>query len=246
MRQFDNRGSAVVEASLLMPVFIFAMVTLYHIMQSFFAENIVYEACVETVEYMAEYAYLSTDNALLPNMKFEDYVDDKNLVEKYVVGGVDGVSFDGTITLDEDGYVILSVNYEIAIPSILLPGLTKQKSFVLRQKAYLGDINGAGDEPDDGDRYVYITDYQSVYHNKRGCSHLLLSKHEVTGNTADIMKYKPCEFCGAYGNKYDRVIVTDYGDCYHTDDNCSGLKRTIRRVKLSEVYGLGECKRCGY
>lgn len=241
----NNRGYVTLEVTLIMPIFIFAMVTIYHIMQCKIAENIIYEASVETAEYMAEFSYMSTDNALLANIKFEDYVDDKKILEKYVDGGVDGVNFIGT-KYDEDGYVVLKVNYTLKVNSPLVSGLKKTKTFTLRQKEYIGDQNDAKEREDENDRYVYITDNQSVYHNERGCTHLTLSKHTVNVKSACTMKYQPCEFCVKNADVSGRVIVTEQGDRYHMDENCSGLKRSVKRVKLSEVSGLGECSRCGY
>jgi uncharacterized cysteine cluster protein YcgN (CxxCxxCC family) len=54
--------------------------------------------------------------------------------------------------------------------------------------------------------------------------------------------YKACDFCG--DDCGDKVYVTDYGESYHSSRSCSGLKRTVSRVKLSEVQDVGGCSRC--
>ena len=50
-----------------------------------------------------------------------------------------------------------------------------------------------------------------------------------------------CERCGG-----DSALVyyTEKGDCYHSQASCSGLKRTVRLVKKSEIQAYIQCERC--
>ena len=57
-------------------------------------------------------------------------------------------------------------------------------------------------------------------------------------------KYHKCELCADKINKFERVYITNYGNKYHTDLNCSGIKRTIEMVRLSDVEGKGACSKC--
>ena len=54
MGKIRNQGSASLEATLVMSVFLLAMVSLFWMAQSVLAEAQVYEAAAETAEYMAE------------------------------------------------------------------------------------------------------------------------------------------------------------------------------------------------
>ena len=88
-----------------------------------------------------------------------------------------------------------------------------------------------------------------VYHRDYHCTHLELSIHMVLQSEIESLrnegggKYHPCQHCikGAGGGVY----ITDTGDRYHSSLSCSGLKRTIYAVPLSEVAGKGACSRCG-
>ncbi len=100
------------------------------------------------------------------------------------------------------------------------------------------------------EEYVYITESGTAYHRSRTCSHL-----KVTINVIDIselalrrndygQRYTPCEKCGR-GSSTGLIFITNKGDKYHNSASCSGLKRTIKTVKLSEVGGRGPCSLCG-
>lgn len=241
--KFNNFGSAVVEATLVIPIFLFAILTLYNMCRCRLAEGIIYEAASETAEYMAEYSYMDEPNLLMPTLLMPQYIDNKELVNKSVSGGIDGINYLGTITRDSDDYIILKVNYTLNIDVPLMPVLNKKKQIIIRQRAYIGEgeENGKHDCEDE-DRYVYVTDNKEVYHDSRICTHLNLSIYKSTIVYAKNKGYTPCEFCGEKCS--GTVYVTNEGERYHSSESCSGLKRTVYRVKLSDVSGIPGCSRC--
>ena len=96
--------------------------------------------------------------------------------------------------------------------------------------------------------YVYITPEGSVYHLFGDCSHLDLSIRGVAMAVAKTskndygQKYRECESCDKAFSGL--VYITSWGDCYHSERTCSGLKRTIRQVPLSQAEGRSLCLRC--
>lgn len=244
MKKVDNRGSATVEASLILPMFIFAVLVLFHGIRLRMAEGILYEAAVETVEYMAEISYLTECNATVPRMKLGDYIDNESLVDSYIIGGVDGVSFEGTTYLDDEGYVCLCITYEVGINVPIIGSMSGERSYEIRQRAYVGDTARSQDEElSEEDIYVYITDNREAYHLSRDCSYLDLSITPATKKKAKAEGYTPCEFCGAEAG--ESVLITKHGGKYHGRADCLGLKRTVYRVRKSQVEGMGACSRCG-
>ena len=81
---------------------------------------------------------------------------------------------------------------------------------------------------------VYVAENGVVYHKNASCSHICL---KITGNAAiqDIVHK---------GSSLSEIFVTAYGDCYHSTLGCSGLKRTIKAVRLKDVGRLRPCSRC--
>lgn len=96
--------------------------------------------------------------------------------------------------------------------------------------------------------YVYATPEGSVYHLYGDCTHLNLSIQRVSFAKACSAKneygekYRACELCGEASGAL--VYITSEGNCYHSERSCSGLKRTVCQVPLSEVGERGCCIRC--
>ena len=96
---------------------------------------------------------------------------------------------------------------------------------------------------------VFVTAHGTVYHKSLKCTHLRLSVEQTTVTQAEARrnrygaKYYACSCCkfgvGA------AVYITDTGNRYHARLSCSGLKRTIREIPLSEAGKHKACSKCG-
>ncbi len=241
--QKNNKGSTVVETTLILPIFLFAMLALYGFCQCKMAENIIYEAASETAGYLAEYAYIGDGNGLIAEHKFRQYMDNEKLVEKYVEGGVSGVDFFGSVYLDEKDNVVLNVSYKLNIKVPLFEKLSGKKNYTITRRAYTGYKNNIDERSYEDEIYVYITENRDVYHLSRSCTHLLLSVSSVNREVADKKGLSPCGLCGQNYGKF--VYITLTGRAYHSDKTCSGLKRTVYKVSLSKAGELPPCIRCG-
>lgn len=97
---------------------------------------------------------------------------------------------------------------------------------------------------------VYVTEHGVAYHRDLGCSYLNPSIRPVAHASVDDKrnasghKYYPCPLCGGTATT---VYITTYGENYHSDIGCSGLKRTIRSTtqKEAEAEGYHACGKCG-
>lgn len=111
------------------------------------------------------------------------------------------------------------------------------------------DVTSAKNRKEE-DIIVYMTQYGSVYHKDRGCTHLSLSIQSISidevGGKINWNEghYSPCEYCGNHGF-VTLVYITNYGDRYHTTIKCRGLRRYVKSVPLSQVEGIPPCQKCG-
>lgn len=169
---------------------------------------------------------------------------DYELPAHYVSGGKVGISL---LRSDvSDCYINLQADYHIKLPINFFTVRGIMISQSSKSRKWTGDRD-SGQEED----YVYVTETGTVYHRDRMCSYLDLSIQTVnSGNLEGLRnrgghKYYPCAECAAKNKAGNTVYITDYGTCYHVSLSCSGLKRTIYMIPLSEVGGKGPCSKCG-
>lgn len=107
-----------------------------------------------------------------------------------------------------------------------------------------------GKDREEEEQIVYMTEYGSVYHKNRSCTHLSLSIQAVSSLEVKSKRnesggcYYPCEYCDEEGI-FTVFFITFYGDRYHTTTKCRGLKRSVRSLPISEVEGVKACSKCG-
>lgn len=124
----------------------------------------------------------------------------------------------------------------------------------LYQQMQISDYQGRSmtAENQETAEYVYIAENGRVYHKNRGCVYLnpeiqsMKYQRALERRNRSGGKYKKCKNCCAEVVITGSVIVyiTPYGDSDHIDKNCSGLKRTVRKVKLSEIGTMAACSKC--
>jgi hypothetical protein len=196
-------------------------------------------------------------------IKLQDYVNVDKVNQFCIKNGYFGINTILSSYMEEDEVVDIVLSYDIKLPLLFIKLDNMQMIQRVRMRGWSGHkvppkiTPGEESEDKDGDekdgQTVYITENGTVYHLTKECSHLKLSIQKVAFSMIDSLrnesggKYKKCAVCG--GNQkpsnQDSVYITDEGDCYHKSLDCSGLKRTIIEVLLSEVGSRRPCQRCG-
>lgn len=163
-----------------------------------------------------------------------------------VLHGKDGISFLGSHYDTKKKDIVLLASYQIQIPFFQSDLFAIQVTHGIRHRAWVG---AEVKEEKEDVIYVYITKTGTVYHKDVSCTYINLSVHEIPASTVFTarnqsgQKYTACERCNkTAGTVY---FVTDYGDRYHSDRNCSSILRDVRRVPLSEVQDRRPCSKCG-
>ena len=244
----SKKGSVTVEAAMAVPLFFLAIVSLLYLMETMAIQASVRCGLQAAGKKAADEA--SSTAVIMPYRIESDVVNSigQDRLERSIVsGGSGGIHCDKSRMSPRTGIGELVASYEIRVPLPVFGIPPAKHEEKLRIKAWTGyEKQGFGREDDDT---VYVTETGLVYHRDYHCTHLELSIHMVPQSEIEALrnegggKYHPCEHCmkGTVGGVY----ITDTGDRYHSSLSCSGLKRTVYAVPLSEVIGKGACSRCG-
>lgn len=263
---FFTRGSMTLEASFALPLFLFAVLNILFAVSIIGTQSRIHAALHQAGNKMAfaGYVYEKTAGSVLPDglagvamtqgyarSQVLECVGRAYLDQSCVKGGSAGVSFDGSSVMGAGDIIDLKVSYRVR-PFIELMGF---EGFAMSQryygKAWTGyDVTRLVSDTSGEDPMVFITEAGTVYHLDRNCTYLNPSVKSVsTESVTDLRndsggRYYACERCGKVPAQ-GQVYITDYGDSYHSQLNCSGLKRTIYTVPLSQTGGRGRCSKCG-
>ncbi|WP_408069773.1 hypothetical protein [Butyrivibrio sp. JL13D10] len=263
-------ASVTVEASIVLPIFLFFFINLLCIFDILTLQCDLEAALHQTgsqimISKAATKSFLGYGdggsiediasgavNAATAGRMVKNYLGEERLNKSPVCDGASGLSFTQTLFGSDADTIDIVATYKVHP----LFGIAAFKKFKLEGRFYGHAFTGYDvrvnppPEEDDADELVYITEHGTAYHKSLDCSHLKLSvksvlKSEVSSKrNKDRGKYYPCEYCGK--RAATTVYITNYGNKYHSDRNCSGIKRTIKTVRISEAAGRSPCSECAY
>ncbi len=244
--RIPSAASLTVEASLVLPVFLFAVLTIAYLGLVVKTQDEVRHAMCRTVsEASAEVGAGMTAQAksmVYYRAKLAAYLEDTSLTTTLI-----GSSF-----LKENDEIDLVVSYTTSIPFSIFNFLRPRFQERIHSRAFVGMDTRAKEEEED-DAIVYVTPTGRVYHRDKNCTYLKLTVSQLLYGDIDHIrnssggKYKPCHRCasGIKPGADSPVWITNYGDRYHTSRSCSEIKRTIQEILLSEVGNRSPCSKCG-
>lgn len=162
-----------------------------------------------------------------------------------VRGGRDGIHFAGSRYDAEGERIVLEMWYEIRLP---LLGETFLPAIHSLQKTSHRVWTGRDLPEKTEEEYVYVTETGKVYHTHLSCGSLSLRVNTVTPEALKTARneageiYRACEICNATAS--GTLYISVYGNRFHSDRQCAGLKRTILTIPRSEIGDRALCKRC--
>lgn len=255
----NSKGSMTVEAAIVLPIFIFFILSVAYIMNFVRTQYVIQSAITQTAMDTAKNAYgeevaasglyagvgsfistVSTNNTL------RDKAGSSFLNNSGIRSGENGVlCITDSLTNSEQVTVRASYAYSLGFNVFGLRPVTIGQRAISRK--WTGYKISEGDNDTE---VVYIARTGTVYHKTPNCTHINLDIRQVDGASLDGLrnnegaKYYYCERCSKGLPKTGIFYITGYGDAYHKDGNCSGLKRDISAIPITSVGDRRQCSRC--
>ncbi len=241
-------GSFTVEAAFAVPIFLFAVVVFLGLFLMMlvqiqvtgalqYASRVVAASCQDIEEETQDFAYLIKSRVL-----FQEYLTEHGCKDAVIEGGMAGISLLGSDFSGE--YITLRASYCVNLPVSFWNFRELPVQQCVKSRKWTGMETGTGDA---GEGYVYVTPSGSAYHSSTSCSYLDLSIRSISVSQIDTLRSRSGSIyypCSCYRQGAGSVYITDYGTKYHSNLGCSGLKRTIYRIKLEEVGSRHPCAKC--
>lgn len=193
---------------------------------------------------------------LLAMITMISFMDIYSLETRHLTGLCETVKEAGIAAYVADGSgvdeIVLPDVYSCRMVGGILPQSKIYRFNIVRAHAWTGrEYEKGGQEAEEDEEMVYVTETGRVYHRSLNCSYINLSVKSIPGSSIASKrnssggKYYACESCSAGQSPAGIVYVTSSGTRYHNDPDCSALKRTVSLVPLSQCSGKSPCSRCG-
>lgn len=260
------RAAMTVEAAIALPVFMLFIMQIMSAVNMIGVQSRLAAALHQTGNKMAFSGYVhhkSDKNILIEGLasvaltgiyakdQIIDYAGKEYLDKSCIKNGASGISFDTASIMGSNDVIEIGISYyaEPMFTILGFDGFTMSQCYYGR--AWTGyDVQSGVSDFSDNDPMVYITETGTVYHTNRNCTYLNPSITSISSDKIDTYrnqsggKYSACAICGR--NKVlGTVYITNQGSSYHTSITCSGLKRTVYTIPLSQAGGRGKCSKCG-
>ncbi len=257
------RGSMTVEAAMVLPLFLFFFINLLFYIEIFRLHSVFTMALRETGNTMAVYGHIYDKAKNKEDGEIEQFIENIGFSYFYVKNeviaqagkeyldrspltfGTDGLNFLQSKIMDKDDIIDIVLTYRVSP----FTDIAEYSSFYMMNRYYARAFTGYQLEPDEEEQYVYLAENGRVYHISLDCTHLRLSIKEVSFEEVKILRnqhggsYTACSKCARHITN-QILYITEQGDHYHGSIDCSGLKRTVTAVPLSEADKFPMCSRC--
>lgn len=243
----NRRASFTLEAALVIPLVTYFLASILFLFRVIQVETEVYLALNYASRQTAAMSHLAEKQEaelVIAEGFFWSKISKSKTAKNYLTGMqkvfvLAQSKFDGE-------YINLTADYKLEVPFSIFA----LRDIHIRQTCQSRKWTGAAlSETADGD-YVYVTENGTVYHLTMDCNYLDLSIQTVSCakiaglRNASGHKYYACERCVAKNPDAQELYVTDYGEAYHSTIRCSGLKRTVNMILMSEISGMKVCSKC--
>lgn len=242
------KASMTLEASLVLPFFLFASLSLISIIDVMKIKGCMDVAVAKVGNEIAVESYGGYVADIIEpfyiKIKLKEFLEE-NLNEKDYERLLKTVNVTDLSFFQEENIFSFQVDYSVTC-GIGIPELVPLKLHT----TYYGHNWRGYRKQNEKEKMVFVSDEASVYHTDKNCTYLNITIYKVLYRDINAYrnnsggKYGTCNFCNSV-KKGGMVYITREGENYHTVESCIGLTRSIHTVPLSTVSHKELCMRCG-
>ena len=240
----NKKGMYILEASIIMPLFIASMVMMISIIPVITAcENVVFSASDELRLDSAKAAFID-DGILSPAAIYGRVTSENSRISTFSIDSYrQGVTRNG---IDELITVKFTAGFRNGISLIPVNGI--KFSGNLTSRAFTGSTHTV--ESDSDDSIVYVFPEDGVRFHNLGCRYLHAHCHMTVLTQSLMNRYHPCPLCGARNAHLGETVICfeRAGEAYHTQ-GCRQVERekyyTETTKSSAERAGYTACSVCG-
>ncbi|MCM1135180.1 MAG: hypothetical protein NC400_06345 [Clostridium sp.] len=245
-----SKGSMALEGSLVLPIFLFFMMTVLLSLEAVRFQSNVQEALHQEGNrsafegYRMKYQGKAGGDAV---KRAKEYLNNQLFPYLCIAGGREGVIIKDLSAVEQNGRIEITAEYGLKpfINWLPIGEIKVMDRFV--SHAWIGYSGGKG-QSGGQEIYVYVTETGSRYHLSYHCTYLGVRIQAVDYRQLDLLrnqnggKYYACRRCRPAGGGI--VYITEDGGSYHGMSDCSALKRTVYMIPLSEAGNRSACSKC--
>lgn len=243
------KGSMAMEGSLVLPLFLFFMMTILLSLEAVRVQSNVLEALHQAGNRKAfeEYGikYAGWPGA---ERRIKEYLDSQLYPYLCVAGGREGIVIKDLSGMGKNGEIEITAEYRLKPFISWLPvGEIKIKDRFLSH-SWTGYSGGITQNDKEKEIYVYVTRTGERYHLSYHCTYLNIKVSAVSYKQMEALrnksggKYYACRRCRPVEGGI--VYISEDGSSYHGSSDCPSLKRTVYMIPLSEAESFGACGKC--
>lgn len=249
-RATERRGFVTVEAAIVLPVFLLAVIALgYYIKLFGIIENVSY-SMMDEASRAASNAYVMKASPMLGSTMHERIIHDCKDIEDLRITKVRYLYNDG----DMDGMISIRAEYRTGTDLPLEMGHVNEMITRVKCRGFVGMENTGSPMPfDEMEKEgvwepVWIFPADGKKYHRENCSYVTANAHEMVLTSAIKRRFSACELCDAETAATGSYVYCfmENGTVYHLRE-CRQVSRFTIEINRSEAINKGytPCIKCG-
>lgn len=246
MNRMGKKGSYLVEAAIIMPIFILAVLMMISAIPALSAaENTAFAVCDELRLESAKAAFLKEPAAM--KLRIKTRISGEN-------PKMSGFQFTSCKYMYRENSIddLITVKYRFSYEGNDTQSLFKSAGFtgIMTVRAFTGKLHREAPSTPSvrEEKLVYVFPQWGARYHRKSCTYVTGSCQMVYLTPQIQNQYKSCKLCNARSAQIGSPVFcfTRYGEAYHVA-GCSTIKRyyvTMEQHK-AESQGYSPCSKCG-